>query len=330
MQLVTSGYSKIFLLTDSNVAEQCLDILLPIFEKPSEIEILEIEPGEQSKAPEIALQIIEQLLESEVDRKALLINFGGGVVSDLGGFIASIYKRGISFVNIPTSLMGMCDASIGGKTGIDFLHYKNVIGSFAQPKAVIVYPPFISSLPKEELLSGYAEMVKHAIIADSRLFEALETIEPTDADHVSLFIERSAQIKQEIVEKDYLEKGLRKILNFGHTIGHAVESYFLENETPISHGHAVALGMRVEAYVAYLKGHLPIDQLMRIRQLIQLPFPLPRKIYWEDLVKYLIQDKKNNGKQILIAIPASLGTCAWDIAVTEEDLRSAWEEELSV
>lgn len=330
LQNQVANHSRVVILTDSQVAEFCLDLFVPLFPEPSQVEIIEIEPGESSKSPEILLELMGAFLDIPLDRNALLVNFGGGVVTDIGGFAASIYKRGIPFLNVPTSLMGMCDASIGGKTGIDFAHYKNVLGAFAEPKSILIYPPFIHSLPKVELLSGFAEMVKHAIIADNRLFGALETIDPSNPDHLSLFIERSASIKLEIVEKDYLEKGLRKVLNFGHTVGHAIESYFLEIEKPITHGHAVALGMRVEAYISFYRGRLKIDELGRIKNLLTQAYPLPQKIYWEDIVRFVLQDKKNKNGQILISIPESIGSCMWDVQVTEEELRSAIEEELNV
>jgi 3-dehydroquinate synthase len=323
---LTSRASNIYVLTDSNVQEAVLPDLLPLIHPDKQVEIFEVEAGEESKSLEIASQIWSGLLESNADRHSIILNIGGGVVTDLGGFIASLYKRGIPFIHIPTSVMAMCDAAIGGKTGIDFNFYKNAIGTFCEPHAVLVYPHFIKTLPASELRSGYAEMLKHAVIADSQLFTALESIEVDNADHLALFIERSATIKQDIVTEDFLEKGRRKILNFGHTIGHALESCMLEKGAPISHGHAVALGMLAESALATQIGCLSQDEYFKIKNIIETHYSKPKGLHFEEVIGYIRNDKKNKHQQILFALPNGLGRAQWDIAITEQDIQTVIED----
>jgi 3-dehydroquinate synthase len=317
--------SKTFILTDSNVADAVLPRILSNLFASENIEIIEVEPGEDSKSIEVAIQIWRSLLECNADRKTLLLNIGGGVITDLGGFVASTYKRGIDFIHIPTSLMAMTDAAIGGKTGIDHDQFKNVVGTFAEAKAILIQPDFISTLDESEILSGFAEMIKHGIIADPILFEALEAIEGTNKDHISLFIERSALIKESIIRKDFNETGLRKTLNFGHTIGHAIESASL-NSSPLSHGYAVGLGMQVEISLAFNKGIVNSNDYTRIQKLLSLHFPKKQKFNWEELLTYLKNDKKNEKDELRFALPNALGSASWDIAANELEIQAAMGE----
>jgi 3-dehydroquinate synthase len=323
---LTSKASNFYIITDSNVQESVLPDLLPLIHPDKQVEIFEVEPGEESKSIEIASQVWSGLLESNADRHSVILNIGGGVVTDLGGFIASIYKRGIPFIHIPTSVMAMCDAAIGGKTGIDFNFYKNAVGTFCEPLATLIYPHFIKSLPSNELKSGYAEMLKHAVIADSQLFTALESIEVDNADHIALFIERSATIKHEIVSSDFLEKGRRKILNFGHTIGHALESCMLEKGAPISHGHAVALGMLAESALAAQIGCLLQDEYYKIQNIIEGNYSKPKGLHFEDIIGFIRNDKKNRNNQILFSLPDGLGNAQWDISISEQDIQTVIED----
>lgn len=323
---LTNKASNLYIITDSNVQESVLPDLLPLIHPDKQVEIFEVEPGEESKSIEIASQVWSGLLESNADRHSVILNIGGGVVTDLGGFIASIYKRGIPFIHIPTSVMAMCDAAIGGKMGIDFNFNKNAIGTFCEPFAVLIYPHFIRTLPVIELKSGYAEMLKHAVIADSQLFTALESIEVDNADHIALFIERSATIKQDIVTEDFLEKGRRKILNFGHTIGHALESCMLEKGAPLTHGHAVALGMLAESALATQIGCLSQDEYFKVKNIIEMHYPKPKGLHFEDIIGYVRNDKKNKGKQILFALPDGLGNAQWDISISEQDIQTVIED----
>jgi 3-dehydroquinate synthase len=326
LQRKMEGASQVFLLTDSNVAEFVLPRILPLLKNADKIDIIEVEPGEASKALDVCHHIFQHLIEAKAGRDALLINLGGGVITDLGGFIASVYKRGIPFIHIPTSLMGMCDAAIGGKTGIDLLDVKNVIGSFAYPKAVLIQPNFIETLPLEHIKSGFAEMVKHAIIADPQLFDALEVIDIEEPHHIALFIERSTRIKEDVVMEDFMEEGKRKILNFGHTIGHAIESFSLSTDSPLSHGHAVALGILVEAKMSYHLGGLDLESYTKIQRLLTKSFQFPDNCQWEDILPFLFNDKKNKNNQVRFAIPKKMGSCDWDVAVDLEEARAAFEE----
>src|SRR5690606_32174448 len=206
--------------------------------------------GEENKNIDFCIGIWKMLLDFGAERNSLLINLGGGVVTDMGGFAASTYKRGIDFVQIPTTLLSQVDASIGGKTGIDLDTVKNIIGTFTQPEAVYINVDFLNTLDKRQLVSGFAEMIKHDFIFDASYFEDLKgfSFDRPDED----LIYRSVGIKNEVVKQDPKESGLRKILNFGHTIGHAVETYSIDNDdNPLLHGEAIAVGMICEAYLSH-------------------------------------------------------------------------------
>lgn len=322
LQFHISRASQTFILTDSNVAEAIVPRIIGNLQDADRIEIIEVEPGEDSKSLEVAAQIWESLLECNADRKTLLINIGGGVITDLGGFVASTYKRGISFVHIPTSLMAMTDAAIGGKTGIDLSHFKNVVGTFAEATDILIQPNFIDSLPQNEIKSGMAEMIKHGIIADKTLFEALETIEDANPSHISLFIQRSADVKVKIVAEDFQESGLRKTLNFGHTIGHAIESVCLD-KTPIAHGVAVGIGMQIESILANDLGLISSGELSRILQLLENYYPISFQLNWNELLVYLKNDKKNENDSILFALPNGIGSAQWNVKADENQIKKA-------
>lgn len=218
---------KIIIVVDENTHDCCLDYLITYFPKLENAEIMLLPVGEENKVLEICYQVWTALLEYKVGRSDLIINLGGGMVTDIGGFIASVYKRGISFVHIPTTLLGMVDASIGGKTGVDLENVKNVIGSFAQPKAIFIDTAFLETLPGEEIFNGYAEMLKHALILDAKYWDEIKHIQKETDLVTHALISHAVQLKLSIVSKDPNETGERKLLNFGHTIGHALESFFL-------------------------------------------------------------------------------------------------------
>ena len=240
--------SKIAVLCDENTYEHCLSYLMNSVAGLEQAEIIQIEAGEESKDIEVLMHLVGALTEYEFGRNDLLINLGGGVVTDLGAFLATIYKRGMHYIHVPTSLLAMIDASIGGKNGIDFGAYKNQIGTFSYPEMLLIDPNFLQSLPKSEVLSGFAEVIKHACISDARLFENLENGIPSE--WTGDLIQQVVQVKLHVVESDPFEKGERKKLNFGHTFGHAMEGWSLSVK-PISHGHAVAIGMAVEATFSF-------------------------------------------------------------------------------
>ncbi|HAJ99380.1 MAG TPA: 3-dehydroquinate synthase [Bacteroidales bacterium] len=246
------GSEKIFVLVDENTHEHCLPSFTEKLPEDYPIHVIEMPAGEKHKSLETCQLIWEQLTNEFADRRSVLINLGGGVVCDVGGFAAAVYKRGIRFIHIPTTLMAMADASIGGKTGIDLHALKNIVGTFQQPIGVFVYPAFLQTLPERELFNGFAEMLKHGIIFDSAYFYHLAKTGPNTLTIDDIRI--SVEIKSDIVQKDPKEQGLRKILNFGHTIGHALETHSLRNDAqPLLHGEAVILGMMAELLLSERK-----------------------------------------------------------------------------
>ena len=325
--LTEKTFSKIFILVDENTHEYCLPVLLGNLETDISFEILEVEPGEEMKNIQTVNQLWEILTEMKADRKALIINLGGGVITDMGGFIASTYKRGIQFINIPTTLLSMCDASIGGKTGIDLMHYKNMVGTFSFPEKIFVYPQFLETLPYKELRSGFAEMLKHGLIADKSHWENLIQMQKIDTEGVVPHIQTSMSIKQEVVEKDFHEKNVRKTLNFGHTIGHAIESLCLEKENPILHGEAVALGMICETHLSNLEGLINKEDSETIIENIQKYYPFIdlSDFKEEDIFNLLLNDKKNVESKINFSLLSGIGSCVFDYECTTENIQKSLE-----
>ena len=314
--------SKIFILVDENTHDHCLPILLPNLETDAPFEIIEIEAGEENKNIGTATQLWEIFSEMEADRKSLLINLGGGVVTDMGGFVASTYKRGFKFINIPTTLLAMCDASIGGKTGIDHQFLKNIIGTFALPEGIFFYPKFLETLKFVELRSGFAEMLKHGLIADANHWTKLISLNKMSPENLAPFISRSMEIKNEVVTKDFKEENVRKILNFGHTIGHAVESLFLQKGNLIPHGEAVALGMICETHLAFLAGLIDVDHSSTIITKIQRFFPYIdiSEFKNEDIINLMFNDKKNLDGNINFSLIDSVGSCTYDQKLHAEQI----------
>lgn len=288
---------KIALLVDENTLKNCLPIIDALqIDALRQCEIIEIEASEHSKSIEVATHLWQTLQELNFNRNDLLINLGGGVVCDLGGFVASCYKRGMNFIHIPTSLLAMVDASLGGKTGINLENAKNQVGTFALANAIFIDPIFLYTLPQRELISGFAEVVKHALISDKNVFEDLKIIDPlNDEMHWLPLIQKAAEIKLHIVEKDFNEIGLRKVLNFGHSIGHAIESWAMHNNIHLLHGEAVAAGMIAEAWLSYTHGSLNKSELKEIELIIDSHFQrleIPTAAL-NTVVGYLQNDKKN-------------------------------------
>ncbi|MCY0968386.1 3-dehydroquinate synthase [Chryseobacterium wangxinyae] len=320
--LTENSFSKIFILVDENTHEYCLPVLLGNLETDVSFEILEIEPGEDMKNIQTVNQLWEILTEMKADRKALIINLGGGVITDMGGFVASTYKRGIQFINVPTTLLSMCDASIGGKTGIDLLHYKNMVGTFSFPEQIFVFPQFLETLPYKELVSGFAEMLKHGLIADKTHWDNLIQIQKLDVPGIIPHIEISMNIKQDVVEKDFHEKNIRKTLNFGHTIGHAIESLCLEKESPILHGEAVALGMICETHLSQLEGLISKEDADVIIENIQKYYSFIdlSDFKEEDIFNLLLNDKKNVQSKINFSLLTDIGFCTFDYECSTENI----------
>lgn len=314
--------SKILILCDENTHEYCLPTLLPNLETDIPFEIIEIEAGEELKTIDTAIQLWEIFSEFEADRKTLLINLGGGVITDLGGFVASTYKRGIKFINIPTTLLGMCDASIGGKTGIDHQYLKNIVGTFALPEEIFVYPDFLKTLPFEELRSGFAEMLKHGLITDKKHWNDLIEIDELRAESVSPHIQQSMKIKQEVVEKDFKEQNIRKTLNFGHTIGHAVESLFLSKGRIIPHGECVALGMICETHLSFLENLISEETSQQIINNIRKFYPYLNIEAFsnEEIIALMQNDKKNSEGKINFALLKDIGNSVFDYKSNLENI----------
>lgn len=314
--------SKIFILVDENTHDHCLPILLPNLETDAPFEVIEIEAGEENKNIETATQLWEIFSEMEADRKSLLINLGGGVITDMGGFVASTYKRGFKFINVPTTLLSMCDASIGGKTGIDHQYLKNIIGTFALPEAIFFYPKFLETLKFEELRSGFAEMLKHGLIADSNHWNDLSSLFKITPEAIAPFINRSMEIKNEVVTKDFKEENVRKVLNFGHTIGHAVESLFLKKGNLIPHGEAVALGMICETHLALLCGLIDVEVSSTIISKIQRFFPYIDISEFKNgaIIDLMFNDKKNQDGNINFSLINGIGSCVFDQKLNVEQI----------
>ena len=260
-------YAGWIVLIDEHTREHCLPTLRP-FLGGQEVVYVDVPAGERFKHLETCRDIWEALFRGGVGRRWCCLNLGGGVIGDMGGFAAATYKRGIDFVQIPTTLLSQVDASVGGKLGIDFFEVKNSIGLFANPQAVWVDPRFLSTLPERELRSGYAEVIKHALIADARQWEVLLGVPDPQSLPWEEVIGHSVAIKRDIVEQDPHERGIRKALNFGHTIGHAVESYFLHRDERLFHGEAVAIGMIAESWISQQNRDLKQEELDEIAEWI--------------------------------------------------------------
>lgn len=309
--LANANYSKIFILTDVNTNEHCSSRVLSQLETEVAIEIIEFEAGEDYKNIETCIQIWEVLTELWADRKSLIINIGGGVVTDLGGFVASTFKRGIDFIHIPTSLLAMVDASVGGKNGVDLGNLKNQIGVINTPIMVLIDSHFLNTLPQKQMRSGLAEMLKHGLIYDAQYWEKFLDLNKIDLADLDAIIYESIKIKNDIVTQDPIEKGIRKALNFGHTLGHAIESYFLENTNKISllHGEAIAAGMILESYISWQKKMINSQEYNQIKATIKSIFEdiLFEENDIEPILELLIHDKKNEYGNIQFVLLDGIG-----------------------
>ena len=314
-----SEASQVFILTDENVAMFWLPETEHWLGCEHAVEIV-LKPGEKYKTLQTAQRIWKTLMKHHADRHAVMVNLGGGVITDLGGFVASCYQRGIRFVNMPTTLLAMVDAAIGGKTGVDFGGCKNQIGTFAEPMEVWISPIFLSTLPQREILSGMAEMVKYGFIA----YPPMLKVTP---DNYQEYLLTAGKLKREIVTQDYKEQGFRKVLNFGHTIGHAIESHCLNKDNPLLHGEAVALGMGAALWLSVQLCHLDETVLHNFEG--QLPVLLSEaetKLDVADIepvMRYLAHDKKNkNGKEQFVLIEAP-GLPKLDVEVAPTKVKEA-------
>lgn len=319
---------NIFVLVDVNTAT----FVLPQLQKQSKAvaaaRVITTKAGDMHKNLESTAAIWKRLGEEGATRHSLLINVGGGVVTDMGAFAAATFKRGINFINVPTTLLGAVDASVGGKTGINFGNLKNEIGVFREADTVVLSTVFFNTLNTEELSSGYAEMLKHALLSDATSFNDLlsKHVEDFDADNLLQLLETSVLIKKKIVDADPTEKGLRKALNLGHTAGHAFESLALERKAPMPHGYAVAYGLITELVLSHLKMGFPSATLHRLAEYI-------KEVYgafdftcddYPRLIALMRHDKKNlSAAEINFTLLREVGDVQIDCVIGEEDIKTA-------
>lgn len=320
--------SKVFVLVDVNTASFVLPRLQALSESVAGATVITTKAGDMHKNLDSTQAIWKRLGQEGATRHSLLINVGGGVVTDMGAFAAATFKRGISFINVPTTLLGAVDASVGGKTGINFGTLKNEIGVFRQADAVIVSTLFFNTLTSEELRSGYAEMLKHALLKDEASFDALlaDHVEDIDPDTLLQLLRESVLVKKNVVDSDPEEKGLRKSLNLGHTAGHAFESLALERKSPIPHGYAVAYGLVTDLVLSHLKLSFPSDILHRFAAYIKENYTgfdfscddYPR------LIALMRHDKKNlSADSINFTLLKNIGDVKIDCVIGEEDIKTA-------
>ena len=317
---------KIFILTDQNTHAYCLPYIEKLIER-EKVDVLNIGQGESKKVIGTVIEIWNFLQQQGADRESLLINLGGGMLLDIGGFAASTFKRGMKFINIPTTLLSMVDASVGGKTGINLNDYKNHIGTFSQPEYVLISPVFLRTLDTRQIYAGWAEMLKHGIIRSESHLHKLLDVNPEDIDekYLTELIYESVEIKNHFVQEDPYEQNLRKVLNFGHTIGHAFESMAFSGKQSLLHGEAVANGLICELYLSekfYTPGE---NKIRRITDYIVNKYP-HIELSVEDFDKvcqYLLQDKKNKGNRINFTLIRDIGEPLTDQYISREIIEEA-------
>jgi 3-dehydroquinate synthase len=310
----------VFVLADSNTTRLCLPLLEN--QLPADYKLIEIPAGEEYKTLASCDTVWSKLTEQRTDRHAVLVNVGGGVITDLGGFAAALYKRGIRFVQVPTTLLAQVDASVGGKTGVDFQGYKNQLGVFQEPAGVFIEPRFLQTLDPRQLKSGYAEVLKHWLIADAAAFDTDRRLGWLTDDWTSI-IRASVALKQRIVAADPLESGLRKLLNFGHTVGHALESYLLTQPgREALHGEAVAAGLVCESWLSVQRGLLSAEELDKIETFLFSVFDKLAFINLETeaIAEFALQDKKNAGTTINCTLLNGIGNGVFDQRVTLSEI----------
>lgn len=308
--LNNTTYDKLFLLTDENTEHLCYPLIesIPTIQNARRI----VTPANDSnKTLENLVKVWQFLTTNGATRHSLLINLGGGMITDLGGFAAATYKRGIAYINIPTTLLGSVDASVGGKTGINFGGYKNEIGAFHPALHVLISAEFLNTLTPKDILSGYAEMIKHALLDSEDIWDKTLNFDLNKIDYDSLndLVMKSVLIKQRIVEQDPFEKNIRKALNLGHTIGHAFESFALDNNRPVPHGYAVAWGLVAELYLSHKVCNFPKEKLEAITKFIKQhygAFSFNQENY-DTLYQLMVHDKKNEGDTINFTLLADVG-----------------------
>lgn len=317
------GYSAVFVLVDNNTAAHCIPFFKRYMGQGFSFVQMQIPAGEVNKNMEQCMRLWQQMSDSGGDRKSVLINLGGGVVTDLGGMVASIFKRGIDYINIPTSLLAMVDAAIGGKTGVDLGILKNQLGVINHPEMVVVHTGFLNTLPGRHMNNGKAEMWKHGLIRDREYWVSLK--EDQHLENLAPLIRKSVMIKGDIVNRDPTEQGLRKVLNFGHTLGHAIESYFLNQDQSLLHGEAIAAGMIMETQLSTTYCNLDPQTALEICNVLLESYPkvvLDKKAV-PAIISLLKHDKKNEKGQLKFVLLKGLGDAEFDIEVSRESIEEA-------
>jgi len=327
--IATSNFSKLFILVDTNTHQLCLPQFLSVLETTLSIEIIEIENGEEHKTIDTCVGVWNALSELNADRKSLIINLGGGVVTDLGAFVASTFKRGIQYINVPTSLLAMVDASVGGKTGVDLGVLKNQIGVINTGAMVLIDTSNLSTLPANELRSGYAEMLKHGLIQDESYWTELLDLSNLTLKNLDNLIYKSVLIKNKVTTQDPNEDGLRKTLNYGHTLGHAIESLFLKdnNKTTLLHGEAIAVGMVLATYISHKLLGFPKQKLDLIKlTMIDLYGKVVfHQTDYQKIIDLLIYDKKNSHGNINFVLLNDIGSAKIDCIVENSLILEAFD-----
>jgi 3-dehydroquinate synthase len=323
------GWTKAHGVVDSKLEHVWESLVKPLITVPASASILSATEGQKTMTT--ASQLVSNFMRESLDRRSVIINLGGGLIGDIGGFAASIFMRGINFVQIPTTLLAQVDASVGGKVGANVDGIKNIVGSFAQPSAVIADSSLLESLPERELRSGYAEVIKHAVITDESLFNELKDniSRYQEPEYLAALVERNVRIKSRIVTLDPFEQGLRQILNAGHTVGHAIESVASDSKQPLLHGECVAIGLVVESQIATTLGIISDSKAAQIEELIsayQLPTRIPTNLDIERMITAVAHDKKNRGGTIVCALPSSIGSCSHSVPIEPELLRTVLYE----
>jgi 3-dehydroquinate synthase len=324
---------SVFLIIDNNTEKYCFP-LIPKLKTNKKVHLIKTGEGEKNKNLENINKIWNELTIKYATRNSLVINLGGGLLSDIGGFAASTFKRGIRFINIPTTLLSMVDASVGGKTGFNYNTYKNLIGVFNSPAFVFIYAPFLETLPKRHLYAGWAEMIKHGLIYSGRHLSNLLETNPEEAERGSLneLIFNSISIKNHFVLEDPHEQNIRKALNFGHTLGHAFESLSQRMDNPLLHGEAIANGMICELYLSVQKTGFKQNELERIREYIREYYPIyrPDVNMQESLLSIARQDKKNRDEKINFTLLKDTGLYQLDVYIEEQLIRESFEYLISI
>lgn len=321
--------SKVFILTDNNTYKDCLPYLLEKQKFEKQVETLIIPAGEEHKVIATCLDVWNELSEKGADRNSLIINLGGGVVTDLGGFVASTYRRGNTFINIPTTLLGMVDASVGGKNGVDLGHLKNQIGVINIPQMVVIDSNFLKTLPQEQLTSGLAEMLKHGLISNYDYWNKVKNCNTSNKPEFDDLIWESIEIKEQIVTQDPFEKNLRKTLNYGHTLGHAIESYCMENpeKQSLLHGESVAIGLILATYISCEMFGFRKSTLDEITTVILNFFPKQTFTQTDiaNIINLLVFDKKNKNGKVLFVLLEDIGIHKTNCEVENSLIYSAFE-----